>query len=145
MQGPARRQSQRNRRLTRSGGAAMIGSMREPAIYKDMAQYYDRIYSWKNYGREVVAIKRLIRKYKRSNGKDLLEVACGTGGHAKYLKDDFRVVATDINNRMLAIARKNVAGVTFRRADMTRLDLGREFDVIICLFSSIGYLKTYAQ
>ena len=36
-------------------------------------------------------------------------------------------------------------GVAFRQADMVSLDLGREFDVIICLFSSIGYVRTYSN
>jgi len=106
---------------------------------------YDLIYSWKDYRGEAATIKRLIRRYKRSRGNDLLEVACGTGGHARYLKDDFQVVATDISAGMLAVARRNVKGVTYRQADMVTLDLGREFDAIICLFSSIGYVKTYAR
>lgn len=36
-------------------------------------------------------------------------------------------------------------GVAFERADMTKLNLGQEFDVITCLFSSIGYVKTYSK
>ncbi len=46
---------------------------------------------------------------------------------------------------MLAAARKNVKGVRFQQADMVTLDLGKEFDAIICLFSSIGYVKTSAD
>jgi SAM-dependent methyltransferase len=43
---------------------------------------------------------------------------------------------------MLAVARKNVPGVKFSRGDMADFDVGRRFDVVLCLFSSIGYLKT---
>lgn len=46
---------------------------------------------------------------------------------------------------MLGVARKNVKGVTFKQADMTALNLKREFDVIVCLFSSIGYARTYSN
>ena len=33
--------------------------------------------------------------------------------------------------------------MTFKQADMIKLDLNKKFDVILCLFSSIGYVKTY--
>ncbi len=117
--------------------------MQKQRIYKDLARYYDLIYSWKDYKKEALMIKRLISKYKKSKGNDLLEVACGTGKHIQYLKDNFSVLATDINTGMLGIARKNIKGVTFRQADIVKLNLGKKFDVIICLFSSIGYVKTY--
>ncbi len=117
--------------------------MQKQRIYKDLARYYDLIYSFKDYKKETVIIKRLISKYKKSKGNDLLEIACGTGKHIQYLKDNFNVLATDINIRMLGVARKNIKGVIFKRADMVELNLGKKFDVVICLFSSIGYIKTY--
>jgi hypothetical protein len=40
-----------------------------------------------------------------------------------------------------AAAAKNPAGEYFR-ADMTDFDLGKNYDVILCLFSSIGYART---
>ena len=46
---------------------------------------------------------------------------------------------------MLKIARKNAKGVTFKEADMKTLKLGKQFDVITCLLSSIGYVKTTAN
>lgn len=119
--------------------------MREQIIYKDLARYYDLIYSWKSYKKEAAIIKRLILKYKKSKGNDLLEAACGTGKHIQYLKKDFKILATDANAGMLRVARKNIKGVAFKQADMVRLNFGKQFDAIICLFSSIGYVKTYAN
>src|SRR5574340_940959 len=43
---------------------------------------------------------------------------------------------------MLRIARRNVPGVEFVEADMVDFKLGRKFDVVVCLFSSIGHLRT---
>src|SRR5262245_50754137 len=119
--------------------------MKSQTIFKNLARYYDLFYSWKNYQQEAEKITQLIERHKQSAGRELLEVACGTGRHLQYLKSQFSVVATDVNEGMLRIARKNVDGVTFKRADMVTLDLGREFDAVICLFSSIGYVKTYAN
>jgi ubiquinone/menaquinone biosynthesis C-methylase UbiE len=119
--------------------------MQKQILYTDLARYYDLIYSWKDYQKEAAAIRGLIAKYKRSKGNDLLEVACGTGRHIRYLKDEFRVLGTDISAGMLAVARRNIKGVRFQQADMVTLNLGKEFDVITCLFSSIGYVKTAAD
>lgn len=119
--------------------------MPKKSIFNELAPYYDLIYSWKDYQKEANKIKSLIKKYKKSSGHDLLEVACGTGKHLSYLTDSFSILATDLNKSMLSIARKNVSGVKFKPADMIRLNLGKKFDVILCLFSSIGYVKTYSN
>ena len=116
--------------------------MKKQLLYRELAKYYDLIYSFKDYKREVYRIKILVSKYKKSEGKELLDVACGTGHHLEYLKDEFSCTGVDISNEILNVARTNVEGVPFTQADMTTLNLGRKFDVITCLFSSIGYLKT---
>lgn len=117
--------------------------MKKQLLYRELAKYYDLIYSFKDYRREVSRIKALVSKYKKSEGKELLDVACGTGHHLEYLKDEFSCMGVDISNEILNVARTNVEGVVFKQADMTTFNLGRKFDVITCLFSSIGYLKTY--
>ena len=107
-----------------------------------MARFYDKIYHWKDYPKEVRQIKGLIRRYKRSPGKALLDVACGTGRHLQYLQEDFDCTGTDISRKMLEVARKNVPKVEFIEASMEDFELSREFDVVLCLFSSIGHLRT---
>lgn len=115
------------------------------SIFNEKAKYYDLIYSFKDYEKEAEKIKKLISKYKKSSGKELLDVACGTGRHLDYLKKDFSCWGVDINEGMLDIARERVKGATFKKADMVNLDLGKKFDVVTCLFSSIGYVKTYSN
>jgi ubiquinone/menaquinone biosynthesis C-methylase UbiE len=119
--------------------------MNKQTIFKSLAKYYDLLYSWKDCKKEAETIRELIRSYKRSPGDDLLEVACGTGKHAEYLRNDFSIVAVDLNEDMLRIARRRCEGVSFSRSDMVNLDLGRQFDVVLCLFSSIGYVRTHAR
>lgn len=116
--------------------------MSKQAIFKSLAKYYDLLYAWKDYKREAETIRDLIRIYKKSPGADLLEVACGTGKHAELLRTDFSIVAVDLNEDMLRIARRRCKGVSFARADMVSLDLGRQFDIVLCLFSSVGYVRT---
>jgi len=45
----------------------------------------------------------------------------------------------------LSVARKKHPKITFHQGDMTDFDLGHQFDVIVCLFSSIGYVKTNSR
>jgi SAM-dependent methyltransferase len=114
-------------------------------MYKELAKYYDLIYSWKDYKGEANKIKELIKKYKKSDGTSLLDVGCGTGKHLEYFKDDFSCAGTDINAEMLEVAKEKVNGVIFKQADMINLNFKYKFDIILCLFSSIGYVKTYSN
>ncbi len=112
-------------------------------MYKELAKFYDLIYSWKDYKAEIKRIKKLIKKHKKSEGNELLDVGCGTGKHIEYLKDKFSCIGCDLNTEILDVAKGNIIGVTFLQADMITLDLNKKFDVIISLFSSIGHVKTY--
>jgi len=119
--------------------------MKQPLIYEDLAKYYDLVYGKKDYRKEAKQVIKLIKKHKQSDGNDLLEVACGTGKHVQYLKSKFECTGTDINKGMLKVARKRISGVVFKKGNMINFRLGKKFDAITCLFSSIGYVKTYAN
>jgi ubiquinone/menaquinone biosynthesis C-methylase UbiE len=118
-------------------------AVEQQLLYRDLARYYDLLYSFKDYRSEANRILDLVRQYGRSNGNDLLDVACGTGRHLEYLKERFHCVGVDVNQEMLDVARQRLPGIDLRQADMTQLDLGGQFDVITCLFGAIGYAKTY--
>jgi len=60
-------------------------------LYDRSAEFYDAIYSFKNYEKEAAKLHELIQKHKRSRGNNQLEVACGTGSHITYLKNDYTV------------------------------------------------------
>ena len=55
------------------------------------------------------------------------------------------VEGADISPAMLDVARKRLPGVPLHLADMRKLDLGRRFDAVICLFSSIGYITDRSE
>ena len=116
--------------------------MAEQSLYKELAKYYDLLYSWKDYQKESEKIIKLILKHKKSKGNNLLEVACGTGHHLQYFKDKFSCFGIDINEEILNVAKNKVPSVKFKKADMINFKLEEQFDIITCLFSSIGYVKT---
>jgi len=113
--------------------------------YGELAKYYDLLYEWKDYDKESRVLLQLIRRYKKSSGDSLLDVGCGTGKHVERLAKEFDCVGMDASESMLERARANVKGVEFVLGDMTHFDLGRRFDVVVCLFSSIGYVRTYPR
>lgn len=118
----------------------------DTASYTQMtADVYDAIYSWKNYEAETARLEQLVKKYKKTDGNDLLEVACGTGLYLQFLKDKFSVVGVDLSEQQLVGARKRLPGVSFVQGDMRDFDLHRQFDVVTCLFSSIGYVHPFPE
>lgn len=120
--------------------------MKHKNVYqKNLADYYDLVYAWKNYKSDTDYLKEIINQHKESAGNDLLEIACGTGNYLKLFKDDFKVCGIDYSQPMLKIARKKLSGVKLIHADMTNFNLRKKFDVILCLFSSIAYLKNKSQ
>ncbi|BDZ70667.1 class I SAM-dependent DNA methyltransferase [Methanobacterium petrolearium] len=116
--------------------------MPEQELYRKFANYYDLIYQWMDYEGESEFIKMVVEDYKTSEGMDLLDVACGTGGHAQYLQDSFNIVGLDINHEMLEIAQEKLPGIEFVEGDMKKMDLPHKFDSILCLFSAINYHTT---
>jgi ubiquinone/menaquinone biosynthesis C-methylase UbiE len=113
--------------------------------YKDLAKYYDIVTQSKRYDRETRILKRIISKYTGSEGKKLLDAGCGTGKHLMYLASDFCCTGLDLHEEMLRVARKNVPNATFVRANMTDFRLGNKFDVILCMSSAIGLVRTYSN
>ena len=112
-------------------------------MFSKSEAFYDAIYgTMKDYAHEAQQLYELIQQYKQSSGTTLLDVACGTGGHIPFLRQHYTVEGLDLDEQMLAIARQRNPGVVFYHADMVDFDLGHRFDVILCLFSSIGYVKT---
>jgi SAM-dependent methyltransferase len=112
--------------------------------FVDSPELYDAIYQFKDYAQECERLRALINK-SVPGACTILDVACGTGEHARFLKEHYAVDGIDINEDYLDAARlKNPAG-NYIRVDMLDFDLGRTYDVVTCLFSAIGIVKSYKQ
>jgi ubiquinone/menaquinone biosynthesis C-methylase UbiE len=104
------------------------------------AKYYDLMYNWKDYAKESAIIKELIKKHGKG-GRKLLEVACGTGNYLVHLKNDLDVTGVDLSEDMLKVAAQKLPGVKLVQGNMKSFRLDEKFDAVICLFSSIAYMK----
>jgi ubiquinone/menaquinone biosynthesis C-methylase UbiE len=113
-------------------------------MFSKSAKFYNALYGsmGKDYVGEAQIVHKIIQQYKRSSGKTLLEVACGTGLHASILQKEYQVEGLDLDLEMLAVASQNYPDISLHQADMAEFDLGKQYDAITCLFSSIGYVKT---
>jgi SAM-dependent methyltransferase len=110
-------------------------------MFSESAAWYDHFYGGKDYAAEAQRITELIRR-RRPGARTLLDVACGTGRHLEQLRRDFACEGLDLDDGLLAVARRRLPGMRLTRADMADFDLGRRFDAVTCLFSSVGYLAT---
>ena len=111
-------------------------------VFSKTARYYDKLYAKKDYAGEVQRLISLLDVQSDSNQMTLLDVACGTGLHLEHLARHFRVEGLDICPELLEIARERIPGIPFHLGDMTHFALGKQFNIVTCLFSSIGYAKT---
>ena len=110
-------------------------------MFERSARLYDTFYSFKDYRAEAEKVDALIRE-RAPEARTLLDVACGTGKHLEELASRYEVEGLDLDPDLLSIARDRLPDVPLHEGDMTDFDLGRQFDAVTCLFSSVGYVKT---
>ncbi len=113
--------------------------------YTRIARIYDDIMrdvdyeGWSDYIDEII-------QYHHRDAVDLLELGCGTGGHALKLEEleCYRIVATDKSPEMVRIADEKAArlnaGIEFEVADFLNFRMNRSFDAIYLVFDSINYV-----
>jgi SAM-dependent methyltransferase len=110
-------------------------------VFTRSASIYDLVYSFKDYEGEAERVHALIQQ-RAPGASTLLDVACGTGKHLEQFRRWYEVEGVDLDEGLLEVARNRLGDVRLHVADMTSFALGRTFDVVTCLFSSIGYVAT---
>lgn len=112
-------------------------------MFSASAELYDAIYrSLKNYAGEAEQIVALLAR-EAPACRTLLDVACGTGEHAvHFAQRGYAVDGIDLDPALVEIAAAKNPGGRFSQGDMCAFDLGRRYDAVLCLFSSIGYAVT---
>ena len=114
-------------------------SSSQPAYTRLAGEIYDALFDNKDYQQEATRIESRIRQLKQTDGRRLLDVACGTGGHLVFLADKFTVTGLDLSPAQLERAQQKLPAVEFHQANMLDFDLEQHYDVVTCLFRSIGY------
>jgi len=100
---------------------------------KEYAFAYDYLYQDKDYEKECDFIQEVFKKFTKGV-KTVLDLGCGTGGHALILaKRGYEIVGVDRSKEMLKIARDKAKSakldVEFIESDITNIGSKRKFDV----------------
>jgi SAM-dependent methyltransferase len=110
-------------------------------MFVKSARFYDALYGFKDYASASARLHALIRA-NHPSASSLLDVGCGTGRHLESLKQWYHVEGVDLNADLLDVARERCPDVPLHQGDMVDFALGRRFDVVVCLFSAIAYVRT---
>lgn len=110
--------------------------------YDKFGKFYDAVMG--DRAKVALYLRKLISQHK-PDAQTILELACGTGAILKQLSKEYEVYGLDLSSRMLSIARKKLPHVKFFHGDMVTFDIGREFDVILCVFDSINHVLDFAD
>lgn len=102
------------------------------------SQYYDLIYNSKNYNAEA---KLVFDKIGLQNPK-LLELGCGSGGHATIFSQlGCSITGLDLSESMVEIANKKcIPNFVAKKTNIECFELDVKFDAAISMFHVISYL-----
>ncbi len=116
-------------------------------VFGTYARFYDLLYRDKDYPGEADYVDRLIRE-QRPSAVTLLDLGCGTGGHAAlFAAKGYHVVGVDLSADMLGLAETRRLGLdpavaerlTLARGDLRSIRLDRRFDAVVAMFHVISY------
>ena len=109
-----------------------------PKLYAELAGWWQLISPTEDYADEAAFFGRLFRA---ENAGTVLELGCGGGNVAWFLKEDFALTLTDISEAMLAESEKQNPELEHIEGDMRTLRLGRTFDGIL-IHDAIMYMSS---
>lgn len=113
--------------------------------YNLSAQHYDRVYSFKDYKADVQKLQSIFEKHASHKIETILEVACGTGNYLQFLQNEYTVEGLDISSNMVKEAQKKLPELNIQLGDMRQFDMHKQYDAVVCLFSSIAYMLNEAD
>ena len=108
-------------------------------MYDILAKHYDSLVKDEHATTSYVDFTKA-----NSNGKKILELACGSGEISLALaKAGFTILASDNSQAMLDVAYEKDEEhlVAYKWMDMTNMDILETFDTILCYCDSINYLE----
>lgn len=113
-------------------------------FYNDLAGVYDRLMSHVDFSAHVDFCLRILsaRGWK---GRDILEIACGTGTiMLELLHRGFEVAGLDNSPEMLARADRKISASGYVprliEQDMRRITVPGSYDLVLCSYDSLNYI-----
>ena len=123
----------------------MVGESKND-VFQVYANVYDALYRDKDYELECDFLEDLFRRFGVGDIRTILDLGCGTGGHAIPLaRRGYKVFGIDRSEQMLNIARNKARGaelsgkVQFEASNIQKFKLNMKFEVVICMFAVLSY------
>lgn len=117
----------------------VFGLVMTVALYTDLSHYYDLMCADIDYQQQSDCVRRL-HHFFGNQGRQHIDLACGTGPHLKYFIDyGFHCQGLDINQPMLDIAKQRCPQATFTLGNMTEFKVEEPVDLISCFLYSLHY------
>lgn len=112
---------------------------------------YLHVYGHRNLEAAGQEVDFAVQQLDLKKDERILDLCCGAGRHAVNLagKGFDRVVGVDLSrvllHKALELSRKSLIPVYFVQADMRKLPLVEDFDVVLSYFTSFGYFTSEAE
>ena len=104
---------------------------------------YVALYPHRNEAEAERAVGLIARTIGTRAVRRVLDLACGSGRHAKYLGSTWWTSGIDLSEVLLRIARRNDSPARLVRGDIRALPYRDSvFDLVVNLFTSFGYFET---
>lgn len=109
--------------------------------FNQYSRYYDLLYKDKDYKSESNYVLESLKNFKPEINT-LLELGCGSGGHAKFISESgIKITGIERSNDMVIEAcAKNINNFNPIVGDITDFSLDQKFDAVISIFHVISYL-----
>ncbi|MBE6854978.1 MAG: class I SAM-dependent methyltransferase [Ruminococcus sp.] len=119
--------------------------MAETNGYSAFARFYDQLTDNVDYSARAARLDMLIQRYAQTEGKVLLDLACGTGNISEAMaRLGYDVLGVDNSPEMLgcALDKKFDSGLPIQYVcqDIRNLDMYGTFDVTLCILDSLNHL-----
>lgn len=109
-------------------------------LYVDLAGYYDQFCSEVNYAEQCDFAVRAFDCFASAEGRDYLDLACGTGKHLSLMQQrGFAASGLDNSAEMLQQAARRCPDARLLLCDLAAFDQREEFSLITCFLYSLHY------
>ncbi len=118
--------------------------MKSETPFGAYASFYDALYREKDYAGECDVLEQIFRRFAVSPVRRVLDLGCGTGGHAVILASrGYSVTSVDRSACMLAIAQDKSHGlglnIRFEEGDVCSWRGNETWDAVISMFAVLSY------
>jgi len=111
------------------------------------SEEYLKVYKHRDEKDAEELVKLVLNNIQINLGANILDMAAGFGRHAiLFAKKGFKVSAVDLSENLLSIAQNNAekegVNIEFIQSDIRHFTSTKKYNLIINLFTSIGYFES---